>query len=84
MASKLYDGVLELAAKHPEVIVRNKAEANAVFPELPEDVANKVMADYRFYVWNQATGQVRWMCAWDTTQEDVDGIIQSLKKALKN
>jgi threonine aldolase len=53
-----------------------------VFPELPEAVANKVMADYRFYVWNQATGQVRWMCSWDTTQEDVDGILTALEKAL--
>ncbi len=82
MASKLYDGVLAIAAKHPEVIVRNKAEANAVFPELPEKVANQIMADYRFYVWNQATGQVRWMCSWDTTQEDVDGILAALEKAL--
>lgn len=82
MASRLYDGVQAIAAKHPEVIVRNKAEANAVFPELPEHVANKIMADYRFYVWNQATGQVRWMCSWDTTQQDVDGILAALERAL--
>jgi len=82
MAAKLYDGVQAIAAKHPEVIVRNKAEANAVFPELPEAVTNQVMADYRFYVWNQATGQVRWMCSWDTTQEDVDGILSALQRAL--
>ena len=82
MANRLYEGVLAIAAKHPEVVVRNKAEANAVFPELPEAVANKVMADYRFYVWNQATGQVRWMCSWDTTQEDVDGILGALERAL--
>ena len=82
MASRLYEGVQAIAAKHPEVIVRNKAEANAVFPELPEKVANQIMADYRFYVWNQATGQVRWMCSWDTTQEDVDGILAALERAL--
>lgn len=82
MASRLYDGVLEIAAKHPEVIVRNKAEANAVFPELPEKVASQIMQDYRFYVWNQATGQVRWMCSWDTTKEDVAGILDALDKAL--
>lgn len=82
MASKLYDGVQAIAANHPEVVVRNKAEANAVFPELPEKVANQILADYRFYVWNQATGQVRWMCSWDTTQEDVDGILAALERAL--
>jgi len=82
MASRLYEGVMEVSAKHPEVLVRNRAEANAVFPEMPEAVTQKIMEDYRFYVWNQATGQVRWMCSWDTTQEDVDGILASLKKAL--
>jgi threonine aldolase len=83
MASRLYDGVLEIAASNPEVLVRNRAEANAVFPEMPEAVTQKIMEEYRFYVWNQATGQVRWMCSWDTTEEDVDGILASLKKALK-
>ena len=82
MANRLYEGVLAIAAKHPEVVVRNKAEANAVFPELPEAVANKVMADYRFYVWNQATGQVRWMCSWDTTEADVDALLSAVQQVL--
>ena len=28
---------------------------------------------FRFYVWDEPTGEVRWMCAFDTTEEDVDG-----------
>jgi threonine aldolase len=82
MASRLYEGVMKVSAEHPEVLVRNRAEANAVFPEMPEAVTQKIMEDYRFYVWNQATGQVRWMCSWDTTQEDVDGILAALEKSL--
>ena len=83
LAAKLYAGVQEIAATNPEVRMRNRAEANAVFPELPAAVAEAVMNDYRFYVWNQATGEVRWMCSWDTTEEDVEGILASLRKALK-
>jgi threonine aldolase len=82
MASRLYDGVIEIASSHPEVVVRNRAEANAVFPEMPEAVTQKIMEEYRFYVWNQATGQVRWMCSWDTTEDDVDGILAALKRSL--
>jgi hypothetical protein len=26
----------------------------------------------KFYVWDHMINQVRWMCSWDTTQEDVD------------
>jgi threonine aldolase len=82
MAAKLYEGVLEIAGKHPEVSVPNRAEANAVFPILPGNVTEKIQEDFRFYIWDQVTGQVRWMCSWDTTLEDVEGLMTSLRKAL--
>ena len=82
MAAKLYQGVLEIAGKHPEVSVPNRAEANAVFPILPGNVTKNIQEDFRFYIWDQVTGQVRWMCSWDTTLEDVEGLLTSLRKAL--
>jgi threonine aldolase len=82
MASRLYDGVVRIAQAHPEVSVENKAEANAVFPVLPDWLTERLQQDYRFYVWNQETGQVRWMCAWDTTVEDVDGLLAKLEQSL--
>ena len=82
MAAKLYEGVLEIAGKQPEVSVPNRAEANAVFPILPGNVTKKIQEDFRFYIWDQVTGQVRWMCSWDTTLEDVEGLLTSLRKAL--
>jgi threonine aldolase len=83
MAKRLYEGVVQIAKKHKEVKVPNPTEANAVFPILPPKVTAKLQKDYRFYVWNQATGQVRWMCAWDTSTSDVDGLLDALRKALK-
>ncbi|AOY55664.1 threonine aldolase family protein [Candidatus Rhodoluna planktonica] len=82
MAKMLYEGVVEIAADNPLVSVENPAEANAVFPVLPAAVTEKLQQQYRFYVWNQETGQVRWMCSWDTTEEDVAGILAALKAAL--
>ena len=82
MASRLYDGVVRIAQAHPEVSVENPAEANAVFPVLPAWLTEKLQQDYRFYVWNQETGQVRWMCAWDTTVDDVDGLLAKLEQNL--
>lgn len=82
MAAKLYEGVLKIASKHPEVSVPNRAEANAVFPILPGNVTKNIQEDFRFYIWDQVTGQVRWMCSWDTTVEDVEGLLTSLRKAL--
>jgi threonine aldolase len=82
MAKRLYEGVLAISKKHKEVKVPNPTEANAVFPILPAKVTAKLQKSYRFYVWNQETGQVRWMCAFDTRPEDVDGLLEALKKAL--
>lgn len=80
MAQKLYAEIVEIAKTHPEITVPNVAEANAVFPILPPKVTAALQAQYRFYVWNQATGQVRLMCSWDTEEEDVDGLVGLLKE----
>jgi threonine aldolase len=82
MAAKLYEGVVKIAKSNKNVTVPNPTEANAVFPVLPKAITAILQKKYRFYVWNQATGQVRWMCAWDTTPEDVDGLLAALKEAL--
>ena len=82
MAKKLHEGVVAIAAKSSLVTLPNPTEANAVFPILPADVTNKLLKDYRFYVWNQATGQVRWMCAWDTQESDVDALLAALSAAV--
>ncbi|MFM1779450.1 MAG: hypothetical protein RIS51_595, partial [Actinomycetota bacterium] len=82
MAAKLYEGITEIAQKHQVVSVPNRAEANAVFPILPPEITRKLQQHYRFYVWNQATGQVRLMCSFDTTDEDVAGLLAQLQELL--
>jgi threonine aldolase len=82
MARMLYEGVMEIASQDGRVTMPNPAQANAVFPVLPPDVTERVQQDYRFYIWDQSNGQVRWMCSWDTTEEDVQGILNSLRTAL--
>ncbi|MEY2672180.1 MAG: hypothetical protein RLZZ508_57, partial [Actinomycetota bacterium] len=47
-------------------------------------VIEKLQEQYRFYVWNQETGQVRWMCAWDNQVEDVEGLLATLRKVLES
>ncbi|MBU6347570.1 MAG: hypothetical protein KGQ38_03040 [Actinomycetales bacterium] len=82
LAKLLEGGILEIAKEFPVVSLPNPAEANAVFPILPFEVIEKLQQKYRFYVWDQSTGQVRWMCAWDNTEEDVVGLLEALRAAL--
>lgn len=82
MAARLYQGITAIAAKDSRVVVPNLAQANAVFPILPEHITAELQKDFRFYVWNQATGQVRLMCAFDTTEADVDNLLNQLSTLL--
>jgi threonine aldolase len=57
----------------PQVKIVHKVEANGVFVKIPRDAIAKIQERYFFYVWNEEESVVRWMCSFDTTQEDVWG-----------
>lgn len=78
MARRLRDAVHEL----PGVQISRPVEANAVFAVLPEGVADRLRESFRFYDWDQATREVRWMCAFDTTPQDVDAFAAALSALL--
>ncbi|MGN6445200.1 threonine aldolase family protein [Amnibacterium sp.] len=64
------------------VAFSHPTQANAVFAELDLDAADRVRERYRFYDWDRAKRQVRWMCAFDTTEADVDGFVTAVREAL--
>ncbi|HEX4058242.1 MAG TPA: low specificity L-threonine aldolase [Galbitalea sp.] len=57
-------------------------EANAVFAVLDNAAADRIRERFRFYDWDRAAGQVRWMCSYDTTEEDVDGFVAAISEEL--
>ena len=66
----------------PGVVITQRVDANAVFAILPPEVTERLQKSYRFYTWNAATGEVRWMCAWDTTEEDVDAFVAAIAREM--
>jgi threonine aldolase len=54
------------------VTITKPVQANAIFAILPPRVTERLQERFRFYVWDPATGEVRWMCSWDTTKEDIE------------
>jgi threonine aldolase len=50
-------------------------QANGVFAILPAGVADRLRESFRFYDWDASTGEVRWVCSFDTQQEDVDAFV---------
>jgi threonine aldolase len=57
-------------------------QANAVFARLPHDVSERLQKRFRFYFWNEAAGDVRWMCSFDTTEEDVDSFAAAIAEEM--
>ena len=39
--------------------------------------------DFHFYVWDETSGEVRWMCSWDTTPEEVDAFAAASGRAVR-
>jgi threonine aldolase len=76
MASRLAEGVREV------VTVTQPVQANGVFAVLPPGAAEELQREFKFYTWNEATGEVRWMCSWDTTEDDVDAFVAAVKNVV--
>jgi threonine aldolase len=64
------------------VTLTQPVQANALFAILPPAVTDALQRDWRFYTWDESTGEVRWMCSWDTRPEDVDAFADAVRAAL--
>src|SRR6185437_13049297 len=75
MAARLAAGVAEI----PGVELRSPVQSNAVFVSLsPQHIAD-LQQEWTFYIWDEAENVVRWMTAFDTTEEDVDAFVASIR-----
>ncbi|UGS26280.1 low specificity L-threonine aldolase [Microbacterium resistens] len=55
-------------------------QSNGVFATLPDGVADRLRETFRFYDWDAARNEVRWMCSFDTTEADVDAFVAALSR----
>jgi threonine aldolase len=79
MAARLHEAVRDL----PGVEMVRVPEANEVFARLDRNVAERLGKRYRFETWDEATGEVRWVCSFDTTEADVDAFAATLAEELR-
>ncbi|MGH3242440.1 MAG: threonine aldolase family protein [Spirillospora sp.] len=75
---------LESAARTvPGVEITQSVDANTVFAVIPKDAADRLRKRFPFYTWNDRTGEVRWVCSFDTTESDVDTFTTALADELR-
>jgi len=63
--------------------ITQQVQANAVFAVLPADVTKRLQKRFRFYTWNEQTGEVRWMTSFDTTEQDIDTFAAAVTEELQ-
>jgi threonine aldolase len=78
MAARLAERVERIAG----VTITQPVQANVVFAVLPHEATARLQEDWAFYTWDEHTGEVRWMCSWDTTEDDVDGFAAAVEEVV--
>jgi len=67
----------------PQVKIIYKVEANGVFARIPRGAIARLQKRYFFYVWNEQQSVVRWMCSFDTTEQDVKQFARFVAETVK-
>jgi threonine aldolase len=80
MAARLAAAVRDASG----VTITRPVQTNVVFATLRKRDAAALRERFAFYVWDEAAGEVRWMCSWDTTAEDVDGFAAAVRRVSDN
>ncbi len=76
MAQLLYKKLLDI----PAVELTQTPAANALFLILPEDKREMIREKYFFYDWDESRGEIRLMCSFDTTPEDIENLTHYIEE----
>ena len=84
MARRLRDGIEACIADGSirGITFTQETQVNAVFATLPDGIADRLRRKFRFHDWDASKGEVRWVCSFDTTAEDVDAFLAALRAEL--
>ena len=69
--------------KIPQVRVVWPVESNGVFAQIPRHAMERIKERYFFYPWIEEDCIVRWMCSFDTTEEDIADFVKIVAEAVR-
>lgn len=79
MANLLANQIRDL----PGVEITQEVQANGIFVKIPKESIKLLQDKSFFYVWNPERSEVRWMCSFDTTEEDIYDFVKNIKEIIK-
>ncbi|MFI3287711.1 MAG: low specificity L-threonine aldolase [Rikenellaceae bacterium] len=78
MAQLLADGISQYFP------LAQKVEANEVFVKMPRRLYEELLKEYFFYVWDEEADDIRFVCSFDTTRQDVEALVAAVAKLSRN
>lgn len=78
MAQYLFEQVRDIKG----IQVTQPVQSNGIFVIIPKHIIEPLKEKFFFYNWNEETGEVRWMCSFDTKKDEIDSFVQHLKTLL--
>ena len=78
-AAKLLEKNLK---QFPEIKITQKVEANGVFAIMPKEWIPVLQNKFPFYIWDSTKNEVRLMCSFDTTKQEILDFCKILTKKI--
>jgi threonine aldolase len=78
MAARLSEAIADL----PGARITKPTQTNGVWAIVPPAAAEHARKTFHFYDWDEPAHEVRLMCSFDTTEADVDRLVDELRAGL--
>lgn len=75
-ARKLYENMKAIKG----IEITQSVDSNALFFILPKDIIGKLRERYFFYDWDEERNEMRLVCSWDTSDDDINAFITYLRE----
>jgi threonine aldolase len=79
MAQLLYSEIKQI----PQIKITQKVQVNAIFATLPKKIITKLWKKYAFHIIDEKTLEVRWMCSFNTTREDILDFVETIRQTIE-
>ena len=79
-ANEMASLVVESIKNIKGITVTKPSDANGIFAIHPESWNEAMWAEFPYYVWDEHTNEVRIMCSWDTTKEEVAQFVKKMQE----
>jgi threonine aldolase len=75
MAQKLAAGLKNITG----INITQSVDANSIFAVMPASIIPILQEEHFFYVWNERTNEVRLMCSFDTTEDEINNFLKKIR-----